>query len=201
MHIPGKSILLVISRIERSLAQLIRDDHLYLLKWIHSANHWFPRNAVLKKFTVKKTSKVARAHARVSYYKFCFEVFYIWVLIDFRFNFIKIIHNERWNIYMLPFIVTKTCVCDICWFTSMDKSYIIHSFLGWWSLVSGFILRHVVFLHGNMSQHIEFTISTYITQHLLLCAFSIFLDIPWLGSKYLLEYQIYGISLNYWFNT
>jgi hypothetical protein len=77
-----------------------------------------------------RTSKVARAHARASYYKFCFEVLYIWVLIDFRFNFINIIHNERWNIYMSTFIGTKTCVCDVCWFTSKDKSYIIQSFLG-----------------------------------------------------------------------
>jgi hypothetical protein len=104
-------------------------------------------------FVFFHTSKVARAHARASYYKFCFEVLYIWVLIDFRFNFINIIHNERWNIYMSTFIVTKTYVCDVCWFTSKDKSYIIHSFLVWSSLVSGFILRHVVFLHCNISAY------------------------------------------------
>jgi hypothetical protein len=62
MHIPGKSILLVISRIERSLALLIRGDRLYLRE-VNSLGQSLismKLNAVLEKITVKKMSAASR---------------------------------------------------------------------------------------------------------------------------------------------
>jgi hypothetical protein len=60
MHIPGKSILLVISRIERSLALLIRGDRLYLREVNSLGQSLLSMKHSLGKITVKKMSAASR---------------------------------------------------------------------------------------------------------------------------------------------
>jgi hypothetical protein len=60
MHIPGKSILLVISRIERSLALLIHGDRLYLREVNSLGQSLLSMKHSLGKITVKKMSAASR---------------------------------------------------------------------------------------------------------------------------------------------